>query len=419
MAELHITSFDLYNLLDGIESMLHLKARSKQLQLNFDVNPETPQYIQTDENKLRQVLINIIGNAVKFTDSGSVKLQVGGIFEQQEPKTEGENIENSTPSIFTSASVLRLNFQVTDTGKGIAPQELDHIFDAFVQSNPTYQIEDGTGLGLAICKRFVQLMGGDIQIESNLLQGTTVKFDILVGLTDNQQVNQSLPKGRVINLAANQPELSILLVEDNWDNRQLLIHILSPIGFKLIEATNGEEAIELWEKHHPNLILMDMRMPTMDGYQATKIIKQKETDNQNRTPIIALTATAFNESKKLMLMIGCDDFIPKPFQEEILLEKIAKYTNAKYIYELDQKISDSEKNISLKDLTSKALQVMPEEWCREIYTAALSCNQNIVLQLIEEIPQQHNTLKNQLSHLANNFQFDTISNLSESALKKW
>ena len=322
MAELHITSFDLYNLLDGIESMLHIKAKSKQLQLTFELSPKLPQYIQTDENKLRQVLINILGNAIKFTDSGSVKLLLE-VFE-----------ENSLHD-----STLHLQFQVTDTGRGIASEELNNIFDAFVQSNPTYQAEDGTGLGLAICKRFVQLMGGHIQIESYLQQGTTVKFDILAGLPSSPQVNQALPKGRITGLADNQPEFNILIVEDNWDNRQLLIQILAPIGFRLIEASNGQEAIELWQRHHPNLILMDMRMPVMDGYQATKIIKEKyyekKTNTRRNTPIIALTATAFNENKQLMLAIGCDDFIPKPFQEELLLHKISLHTGAKYTYEFD------------------------------------------------------------------------------------
>ncbi|MGB3761449.1 MAG: response regulator [Rivularia sp. (in: cyanobacteria)] len=409
MAEINITSFDLYNLLDGIESMLHIKARSKQLQLTFELDSELPQYIQTDENKLRQVLINILGNAIKFTESGSVKLQVE-VFE--------ENSSPASPSPYNSN--LHLQFQVTDTGRGIAPEELNNIFDAFVQSNPTYQVEDGTGLGLAICKRFVRLMSGNINIESTLQQGTIVKFDILSGSANHQQVNQSLPKGRVTGLAANQTEFCILLVEDNWDNRQLLIQILSPIGFKLIEANNGQEAIELWEKYHPHLILMDMRMPVMDGYQATKIIKQKEKEEkintESSTPIIALTATAFNENKQLILAIGCDDFIPKPFQEELLLQKISLHTTAKYTYEFDRDISYIKSNINPEQLTSEALQVMPEKWCRELRNAALSCSQNTVLQLIEEIPQQYNNLQTQLNNLANNFQFDTIANISEQAM---
>ncbi|MBV6623990.1 MAG: response regulator [Rivularia sp. (in: Bacteria)] len=417
MAELHITSFDLYRLLDGIESMLYLKAKSKQLQLIFELAPEIPQYIQTDENKLRQVLINILGNAIKFTNSGKVELKSTVLARQEEKTIQQTNQtpaqEQNTENSLLCASTLSLHFQITDSGKGIATEELNYIFDAFVQSNPTYQAEDGTGLGLAICKRFVQLMGGDIQIHSTVGKGTTVEFDIIAAVADNWQVNQALPKGRVINLAPNQAEFTILVVEDNWDNRQLLIQILTPIGFKLLEANNGQEAIELWEEHHPNLILMDMRMPVMDGYQATKLIRDKETNTQHHIPIIALTATAFNENRELILMIGCDDFIPKPLQEEVLLERIARHTGAKYIYELDRDLCASAQHIDLNELTPQALQVMPEEWCREVNTAALNCNQNSVLQLIREIPPQYSSLQTQLNNLANNYQFDLISKLSE------
>ncbi len=399
MAEVNVNSFDLYRLLDGIEAMLHLKARAKRLQLKFELNPELPQYVQTDESKLRQVLINLLGNAIKFTNSGSVVLRVG-VFEEV-------NIENSTPS------TLLLNFQIEDTGTGIAPKELDRIFDAFVQSKPTYQAEDGTGLGLAICKRFVSLMGGDIEIESTLEKGTKVQFHILVNLDEKPlDITPSLSKGRVIGLKPNQTNNRILVVEDNWDNRQLLLQILTPLGFEIIEATNGQEAIEMWEKEQPNLILMDMRMPVMDGYQATKIIKQKNIENQNQTntAIIALTATAFNEDRQFMLELGCNDFIRKPFQEEILLDTIAKYLDIEYIYESDDSSKDES---NLEQLTTQALKVMPQQWCESLHTAAVHCNQDSVLQLLEEIPENHQTLKQQLEELADNYQFDKISNISE------
>ncbi|MGB3650410.1 MAG: CheR family methyltransferase, partial [Rivularia sp. (in: cyanobacteria)] len=388
MAEVNINSFDLYRLLDGIEAMLHLKARAKRLQLKFELNPELPQYVETDESKLRQVLINLLQNAIKFTNSGSVVLRVG-VFEEV-------NIENSTPS------TLLLNFQIEDTGTGIAPKELDRIFDAFVQSKPTYQAEDGTGLGLAICKRFVSLMGGDIEIESSLEKGTTVQFHILVNLDEKPlEITPSLSKGRVIGLKPNQKNNRILIVEDNWDNRQLLLQILTPLGFEIIEATNGQEAIEMWEKEQPLLILMDMRMPVMDGYQATKIIKQKIIENQNQTntAIIALTATAFNEDRQFMLELGCNDFIRKPFQEEILLDTIAKYLDIEYIYESDDSALEES---NLQQLTTQALKVMPQQWCESLHTAAVHCNQDSVLQLLEEIPENHQTLKQQLEELADN-----------------
>jgi len=405
MAEVNITSFDLYRLLDGIEAMLHIKARAKQLQLKFELNPELPQYVQADENKLRQVLINLLENAIKFTKFGSVVLRVE-VLE-----------ENISPS---QTSSLRLQFQIEDTGQGIAPEELDHIFDAFVQSNPTYQTEDGTGLGLSICQRFVQLMGGDINIQSTLGEGTIVQFHVLLSLAEKPpELTQSVPKGRILGLKPNQSSNRILVVEDNWENRQLLLQILVPLGFEVIEATNGQEAIELWEQEQPNLILMDMRMPLMNGYEATKIIKQKIIDNSsknhNNTAIIALTATAFNEDRKFMLELGCNDFIRKPFQEDILLNKIAQYLGVEYIYEFesyDKNTASSEKN-NTKQLTAEALKVMPEEWRKSLYSASTNCNQNSVLQLLSEIPEHHQKLKMRLEELADNYQFDEISKLSE------
>ncbi|MEM1395512.1 MAG: ATP-binding protein, partial [Cyanobacteria bacterium P01_H01_bin.150] len=410
MAEVHITSFDLYRLLDGIEAMLHLKARAKQLQLKFELSPELPQYVQADENKLRQVLINLLENAIKFTSSGSVVLQVKVLQE--------ENLESSTKSSSCYPSPLRLHFKVEDTGKGIATEELNRIFDAFVQSNPTYQTEDGTGLGLAICKRFVQLMGGNIDMQSALAEGTTVEFHILLGLAEEPiESNQPVPKGRVLGLKPNQLNNRILVVEDNWENRQLLLQILVPLGFEIIEATNGQEAIELWEKQQPNLILMDMRMPVMDGYEATKIIKQKMIDNQtansHETFIIALTATAFNEDRKFMLELGCNDFIRKPFQEEILLTKISRYLEVEYIYEYDNnnnQTSHSEQS-NLQQLDPEILKIMPVQWRKSLYDAAINCNQNSVFNLLSEIPEHHQIIRMRLEELADNYQFEEMSKL--------
>ncbi|MEO1760912.1 MAG: chemotaxis protein CheB [Cyanobacteria bacterium J06629_18] len=409
MAEVHITSFDLYRLLDGIEAMLHLKARAKQLQLKFELSLELPQYVQADENKLRQVLINLLENAIKFTSSGSVVLQVEVL----------RDIESSTESSSFSVSPLRLSFKVEDSGKGIAAEELDRIFDAFVQSNPTYQTEDGTGLGLAICKRFVQLMGGEIKMQSTLGKGTTVEFHILLALAEQPiQSNQPVPQGRILGLKPNQINNRILVVEDNWENRQLLLQILVPLGFEIIEAVNGQEAIELWEKEQPNLILMDMRMPVMDGYEATKIIKQKMIDNQaahsHETCIIALTATAFNEDRKFMLNLGCNDFIRKPFQEDILLNKIARYLEVEYIYESENnqnQISYYEKN-NLQQLAPEMLKNMPAQWRKSLYDAAINCNQNSVLKLLSEIPEHHRAIRIRLEELADNYEFDQISELT-------
>ncbi|AFY52871.1 PAS domain S-box [Rivularia sp. PCC 7116] len=424
MAEVHVNTFDLYRLLDGIEAMLYIKARAKKLRLKFEFDPELPQYVQADKSKLRQILINLLQNAIKFTDKGSVVLRVT----ITPPCNDGacgspvnlgevekvEEVENSSPSS------LCLYFQVEDTGRGIAPEELNHIFDAFVQSNPTYQVEDGTGLGLSICKRFVELMGGAINIESGVGEGTTVKFNILISLAEKTlEVTQSIPKGNILGLKPNQLNNRILVVEDNWENRQLLLQILVPLGFEVIEAVNGQEAIEIWEKEQPNLILMDMRMPVMDGYEATKIIKQKMNRNEpeipSKTAIIALTATAFNEDRKFMLELGCNDFIRKPFQQEVLLDKIARYLGVEYIYESEANsyLTTDEQSNSHK-LTAESLKFMPDEWRKSLYQEAKSCNQDSVLQLLSQIPENHQNLRMQLEDLADNYQFDGLSKLSES-----
>ncbi|MBV6623991.1 MAG: PAS domain-containing protein [Rivularia sp. (in: Bacteria)] len=406
MAEVHLNSFDLYRLLDGIEAMLYIKARAKKLRLKFELDPELPQYVQADESKLRQVLINLLQNAIKFTQTGSVVLRV--------KVEEVEKVENMY------LPPLRLYFQVEDTGRGIASEELNHIFDAFVQSNPTYQIEDGTGLGLSICKRFVELMGGEINLESTVGEGTIVKFSILISLAEKTpETTQSIPKARVLGLKPGQSTNRILVVEDNWENRQLLLQILVPLGFEVIEATNGQEAIEIWEKEQPNLILMDMRMPVVDGYEATKIIKQKindcEAEIPHQTVIIALTATAFNEDRKFMLELGCNDFIRKPFQQEVLLDKIARYLEVEYIYESEENnyLLTSEQSNS-HTLTTETLKFMPDEWRKSFNQEAQSCNQHSVLQLLSQIPENYQNLRMQLEDLADNYQFNELSKLSES-----
>ncbi|MEM7713757.1 MAG: response regulator, partial [Cyanobacteria bacterium P01_A01_bin.68] len=182
---------------------------------------------------------------------------------------------------------------------------------------------------------------------------------------------------------------------------------------------NGQEAIELWEKEQPNLILMDMRMPVMDGYEATKIIKQKmignQSENYQNTVIIALTATAFNEDRKFMLELGCNDFIRKPFQEDILLNKIAKYLGVEYIYESENTniIASSESN-NLNKLVPEVLKFMPGEWRKSVYVASTNCNQNSVLKLLSEIPEHHQVVRMQLEELADNYQFEEISQLVKS-----
>lgn len=228
--------FDLHYLLNSLEEMLNFKAKAKNLQLLFTSNPEVPQYIQTDEAKLRQVLINLLSNAIKFTPSGSVTLQV---------KTQSACRDKGNPQS------LCLRFEVADTGPGIAAQELDSLFAPFVQTEVGRQYQSGTGLGLAISRKFVQLLGGDINVSTALGQGSIFRFSIPVS---SAQITEVLPKQikrRVIALAPNQPQYRILVAEDKWESRKLLRKLLEPLGFEVREAQNGQEAVAIWESWLP------------------------------------------------------------------------------------------------------------------------------------------------------------------------
>ncbi|MDY7012210.1 MAG: GAF domain-containing protein [Cyanobacteriota bacterium] len=337
-ATLNENNFDLYRLLRSLQEMLEVKARAKELRLVVDRAPHVPQYIRTDESKLRQVLINLLGNAIKFTNRGNVTLRVSvGAFHEtsvhqlSENQRWGDNPEQMTNDQGQKTKdKRRIHFAVEDTGVGISTEDLAHLFDAFSQTEAGRSAQDGTGLGLSIARRFVRLMEGDLTVESTVGVGSTFQFEIAIALADAADVPASEPSRRALGLQPGQPTYRILVVEDKPANRQLLVKFLAPLGFEVREATNGQEAIALCQEGLPHLIWMDLRMPVMDGYAATREIKRRW--GESAPIIIALTANAFEEERQEVLTLGCDDFIRKPCQEEIVLAKIAEHLKIKYTY---------------------------------------------------------------------------------------
>ncbi len=301
--------FDVYRLLDDVEDMFYLEVGKKGLQMVSECDAGVPQYIRTDDGKLRQVLVNLIGNAIKFTKEVAISVTV---------KNSGEKGQN-------------LQFSISDTGAGIAPDELDTIFDTFVQTETGRKSREGTGLGLAISRKFVQMMGGDIAVESEAGRGSVFRFGIQAEAAEGTEIETVKPERRVIALEPDQPLYRILIVDDRESNRLLLIKLLKPLGFELREAENGRDALEIWENWKPQLICMDMRMPVMDGYEATKRIKSGTKGNA--TVIIAVTASVFEEERSVVLSAGCDDFVRKPFKDSELYEVIQKHLGVRYVYE--------------------------------------------------------------------------------------
>ncbi|MGB5961247.1 MAG: response regulator [Coleofasciculaceae cyanobacterium] len=410
---LNINSFDLYSLLDQIKAMLKLKAIYKGLQLIVDCEPNVPQYIQTDERKLREVLINLLGNAIKFTENGYVVLRV-----RTDIKLGREEIY---PAKNTSelASTTSIFFEIEDTGLGIAPEEKNKLFTAFGQTKTGQDSQEGTGLGLAISKQFIQLMKGDISVSSTLGKGTVFAFHIQVTTSLAVEIQTTQKTQKVIGLAPNQRQYRILVVEDSTDNRLLLVKLLTVIGFDVREAKNGQEAVEIWSSYSPDLIFMDMRMPVMNGYEATKQIK---THLQGQaTTIIALTASALEEERAIVISAGCDDFMRKPFQEETLMQKIAQYLGVKYLYEEvnnEQQLLLSEPQKALLDVSINPdqslvfhLTQMPNDWVKKLETAALKCLDHVIIELLLQVPANQAPLAQVLEDWANNYMFDRIIDL--------
>jgi signal transduction histidine kinase/DNA-binding response OmpR family regulator len=399
------TEFDLYKLLSSLAAMLQLKAQSKNLNLIFDYGDRLPHYIKTDENKLRQVLINLLGNAIKFTEQGSVTLRI-----RREEKLEENN-----------NAITNLWFEVEDTGPGIEPEEISNLFQAFQQTRAGQTAKEGTGLGLKISQKFVELMGGDIIVSSTLGKGSCFRFNIKVGLA---QANPSIDLFNfddVIGIAPGQ-NYRILIVEDNATNRLLLSQILQNLGLEVQEAENGQIAIALWEQWQPDLIFMDMQMPVLDGYAATKQIRIREKklppgQRLQPTKIIALTASAFSEQRRDTLAAGCDDFISKPFHRTEILEILSQHLQIEYLHQTNSSTENSSHPGNQERefvLDNQAFKIMPSTWITKLNFAAAQGNDLKCLDLVAEIPIDQKSLITALTSLIENYQFDQIMTLTQA-----
>lgn len=366
-AALHEVAFDLVRQLDGLDEMFRLTAHQKGLALKFDVDPALPRMVEADEGKLRQILMNLIGNAVKFTSEGEVAIRVRVV----EPAAESPD-----------PSRCLARFEVRDTGPGIATEELESIFDPFVQSTSGLQSQEGTGLGLAVSRNYARLMSGDVRVESELERGSRFVLEVPLKVVEAYKARPSQPTRMVVGLAPGQPTYRLLIVDDSEANRKLLVHLFKPLGFELREAVHGAEAVEAWQAWSPHLIWMDMRMPVMDGYEATRRIKA--TTRGQATVIIALTASALEEDKAVILSEGCDDYVRKPFREEDLFEALERHLGVTFQYQdvIDRPLegAGSDEHQALSELAES-----PAEWRERMREAARLGYPDQIARLLEEI----------------------------------
>ncbi|MGB3192875.1 MAG: response regulator, partial [Limnoraphis sp.] len=414
--KMQLRKFDLFHLLQSLERMFTQKANDKNLELKFDCHPDIPQLIYTDETKLRQILINLLSNAIKFTPRGEIILRV---------YPRWSNLEAISSSRLP-AGTYALSFEVKDTGVGIAPDECKYLFQAFVQTLSGQQAQEGTGLGLKISQQFIHLIGGEISVESDLGRGTTFQFMIPVEISEDEISHTSSEHLRVIALEPNQPRYRILIVDDRPNNRQLLIELLTPVGFEVRGAKEGQEAVKLWSSWQPHLIFMDLRMPMIDGYQATRQIRQLEaarkTDprsqtiipshqNIEKTKIIAITAGILEKEKAMALSAGCDDFLRKPFLERDIFDRIAQHLEVHYICQ-ESTLADLAQS-HCATLTSEDLAKLPSEWLAQFHQAIIEGRSQRMQSLIEQIHPQYPSVADTLIYLMDRYQYEQLLALTE------
>lgn len=413
------TGFDLIAMLHGLRTMMTERAKAKQLQLTVDIAPEVPQFVIADEQKLRQILLNLLSNAIKFTDQGSIALRVTSQEAQDKTCLSFRPCQNGQESISTVSNVAYLlQFDVTDTGIGIAASELDTVFDAFVQAEAGRKSISGTGLGLTISRKLLGLMHGTIAVHSAPNVGTTFTVTVPMCPTAGIDIQSDNCDRTVIGLVPGQPHHRILVVDDQRENRLVIVRLLTQLGLEVQEAASGQEAIQIWQEWQPDLTWMDIRMPGVDGYETTRQIRAMEQDQASI--IIALTAQASHSDRTLAMAAGCNDYISKPFREKTIFLKLSEYLGLEYVYARANPLngtSTAPPNLSPnppQNLTAPIplppvdLSTLPPAWLSELEEAAACGNDRGILTLVAQLPSELIDLANYLTHLANQCQFEQI-----------
>lgn len=375
------------NMMRDLDSMFRLRAQEKGLVLALDLEPSVPKKIRADEMKLRQILINLVGNSLKFTETGAIRVACW----------------HSVDTAVSDTPQHYLHFTIRDTGPGIEPDELDTIFDAFVRAKAGRDMAMGTGLGLALSKEFVNLMGGELTVQNVHNEpgnGAIFSFHIIVEpleMPDNLTAEEI---HNIVSISPDETEIRSLIVDDHAPNRHVLQQLLEPLGIATAEAENGQEALEKWQTWQPHIIWMDMHMPVMDGFEAT----QKILDLADGSPpvIIAVSASDFVEEREAIITAGCHDYLRKPIQLNEVFNVMRRHLHVQYLYANDE---------SDKFDFSSALETLPANLVIALKTAVIRADMSMINTVINNISQENAPLANQLQQLADNFEYDTILNL--------
>jgi PAS domain S-box-containing protein len=383
--ELNPVTFNLSRMLDDLGEMFRLRAEATALRFEMLADGETVPYVLADQGKLRQALINLLGNAIKFTKRGQVKLHV--------------TLDRR------SANRLWLSACVEDTGSGISDEDQEKLFEPFSQAKRGPDTHEGTGLGLAISRQYARLMGGDLTVSSSPGRGSEFRFEIPIERGDAAEaVRRSAPR-RVMGIRPGAQVPRILVADDRLENRDWLMKLLTAIGFSVRTADSGEAVIRTWAEWNPRLILMDVHMPIMNGIEATRRIKADPRGKD--TVIVTLTASAMDDDRRAAVESGADEFLAKPVREDELLEKLGALLNIPFDYE-------EPNGAAAADLSADRLGQLPRELVEEILNATLTGDKKLLDKSIGKVRGIGDAESaNALQALANKYEYDALTRLLE------
>ncbi|MBD2676320.1 MULTISPECIES: ATP-binding protein [Nostoc] len=394
--ELHPVDFYLPAFIDSVTEICRIRAEQKVIAFEVQLDPDLPTGIHGDEKRLRQVLINLLSNAIKFTNQGSVtfKVQVTGRESNTNEKTN-----------------YKIRFEVIDTGTGIKPQQAEKIFQPFEQVGNQKRQSEGTGLGLAISQKIVLLMGGEIQVQSTLGKGSTFWFEAKFPESkDWAKVSRALEQGTIIGYMGQRR--TILIADDKWENRSVIVNLLEPVGFTVIEASHGQEAWEQTLAHKPDLVITDLVMPILDGFELINRLRQSE--QFQKIAIIASSASVFAIDQHKSIDVGADTFLPKPVEAEVLLEMLRQFLQLKWIF--DEKVDINKKTKLLAFEQSNNTISPDKEILEELLELVHDGDIQNILELADRLSasdEKLNVFAQHLVQLASNFQLKRLATFIE------
>ncbi len=402
---LNLVTFDLFSLLEDLGLMFHGRVEAKKIFLRIEQGADVPRILNADEGKIKQVLINIIGNAVKFTDAGGI------IVRTALKEARGEKVI----PIADSYPTCRIVIEIEDTGCGIAPDEIEMVFNQFEQTQ-SGRNKGGTGLGMPISRQYARLMGGDLTLRSELGKGSVFCFEFEAEIRDKNELKiKTISTRHVERMAPGQKPLRVLVVDDRDTNRDLLSRMLIRVGFAVREVENGYLAVEEFSNWQPDIIFMDMVMPGIDGCETMRRIRAIEKDV--KIPILMVSASALVEDLNKAIEAGANGYIRKPFREEELFLEIERHTSVQFIYENSERDegtdTDRQEMPPASDWISQSVSELPDELAGRMLEAIKQGYLNRLQDQLNEVRVLNSPLADYLIRLTDDFDYITLRKLLE------